>query len=121
VPSGSVRAIPADLAGGEQTIHVKHPGGTLAGIAVFDGGVLSLYHRRGRRIRGALSCERRCAPLHAPNDRHTVNTFHSENREFLEEFAAMVGQLMASFAADDLPEKWERYHEPECKSPFAQR
>ncbi len=38
VLSGSVRAFRVNLDGREQTIHVEHPGGTLAEIAVFDGG-----------------------------------------------------------------------------------
>ncbi len=38
VLSGSVRAFRENIDGREQTIHVEHAGGTLAEVAVFDGG-----------------------------------------------------------------------------------
>jgi CRP/FNR family transcriptional regulator len=38
VLSGSVRAFRENIEGREQTIHVEHAGGTLAEVAVFDGG-----------------------------------------------------------------------------------
>ncbi len=38
VLSGSIRAFRVNLDGREQTIHVEHAGGTLAEVAVFDGG-----------------------------------------------------------------------------------
>lgn len=38
VLSGSVRAFRVNIDGREQTIHVEHAGGTLAEVAVFDGG-----------------------------------------------------------------------------------
>lgn len=38
VLSGSVRAFRENIEGREQTIHVEGPGGTLAEVAVFDGG-----------------------------------------------------------------------------------
>lgn len=38
VITGSVRAFRVNLDGREQTIHVEHAGGTLAEVAVFDGG-----------------------------------------------------------------------------------
>lgn len=38
VLSGAVRAFRVNLDGREQTIHVEHGGGTLAEVAVFDGG-----------------------------------------------------------------------------------
>lgn len=38
VVSGSVRAFRENIEGREQTIHVEGPGGTLAEVAVFDGG-----------------------------------------------------------------------------------
>jgi CRP-like cAMP-binding protein len=38
VLSGTVRAFRVNLDGREQTIHVEHAGGTLAEVAVFDGG-----------------------------------------------------------------------------------
>ncbi len=39
VMSGSVRAFRVNADGREQTMHVEQPGGTLAEVAVFDGGV----------------------------------------------------------------------------------
>jgi CRP/FNR family transcriptional regulator len=38
VLSGEMRAFRENIDGREQTIHVEHPGGTLAEVAVFDGG-----------------------------------------------------------------------------------
>lgn len=38
VLSGTIRAFRVNLDGREQTIHVEHAGGTLAEVAVFDGG-----------------------------------------------------------------------------------